>query len=311
MKDVPFTYGLLSSGGRPTLRKTISHMVLKATTFRVQLSPTTPLTATRPVEDQDYFREEKHEIAGERWTLMAPDRRSDTLAAQGRSTSTDSTLQVPDFGPTVNEAGSEIRWDKAIPGWTALQSVICLAAQPTKDSIWIRRLYIDAVTYVLKGLPANLSVEETARLQEAMPPQVQVRIQGKNAQASGNKRSALRRFTSSTVSFFVVLSIWLAPYFAAAAAWCYRLERQHQMTERAFSASIGAANTAAERGMDMGESLGRFGNGKVGMAIRSSAAYCADGLIGGVCDGMSAVNAERPMAERPITPPVQRAETPS
>jgi len=89
----------------------------------------------------------------------------------------------------------------------------------------------------------------------------------------------------------------------------YRLERQHRMTEKVCSASLGTSNSVAEGGLVIGDSLSAFGGGRFGLAIKNLLAYCADGLVGGVCDGISAINDGPANIERSTTP--ANPQTPS
>ena len=74
------------------------------------------------------------------------------------------------------------------------------------------------------------------------------------------------------------------------------------MTERVFSASLDAANAVTEGGFAVTDSLGGFGGGKLGMAMRRFVAYCADGFVGGVCDGISVFTSGPETVQRPCTP---------
>lgn len=106
-----------------------------------------------------------------------------------------------------------------------------------------RRLYIDGVCYILRGLPADLSVEEAIILRGACPasmiPELQDESQIQKPMQQSNQPSeppTLLHRTISTATFYTVLLLTLMiPYLQTLFTTLCALDARHNFSARFFA----------------------------------------------------------------------------
>lgn len=71
----------------------------------------------------------------------------------------------------LNDSDSGIDWMWAVPAINLLLDAKTLASSPSviHQAKYIRRMSLDAITYLLKSLPENLTTEERGRIAECLP----------------------------------------------------------------------------------------------------------------------------------------------
>ena len=72
----------------------------------------------------------------------------------------------------INEPRSGISWKYANEGSKLVSRSMREATSTSQETELTRRLYVDGVAYLLRGLPTNLTAEERIKLSGALPPQV-------------------------------------------------------------------------------------------------------------------------------------------
>ncbi|KAI9848791.1 MAG: hypothetical protein M1838_000372 [Thelocarpon superellum] len=163
-----------------------------------------------------------------------------------------------------------------------------------------RQLYIHAVTYLLRGLPSDLSPEEQLGVRAALPAGVveplrleinarqQVIGPGHPSRHSTQPAppSILHRTLASTIVQFFLLCQFLLPYIRGLLRSAYNYERTHRVSEKILAASIDTVDTLGKRGLEVGSAVARLGDGKLGQAVNGLAAWWLEGVAGGICDGV-------------------------
>lgn len=167
--------------------------------------------------------------------------------------------------------------------------------------LFSRQLYIHALTYLLRGLPIDLSPEETISIQSSIPEVIRediaqraraqelVRIQqGQLRGREGTKaqRSILHRAVAYTVLQFFLLFNLMLPYIRIFVGCLYRCERKHRLSERIFSAGINGLDIMGKRGVELSQTVYGLNDGKVGQSINEILVWWISGVTGGIHEGV-------------------------
>jgi hypothetical protein len=161
-----------------------------------------------------------------------------------------------------------------------------------------RQLYIHGLTYLLRGLPSNLSPEEKFSVYSSMPAdvlQLSADMSSTDIIRLGDTRLAEqeepepsllhRALAAFVVRMFIIFQI-LLPYIKVFFAAAYRYERQHRMSERVFSSSIDTVESVMKSSMQFGNAVCRINDGKVGQAINDATVWWVRGVTGGLHQGV-------------------------
>jgi hypothetical protein len=179
-------------------------------------------------------------------------------------------------------------------GSSLLQSSSCLSSNPD----FSRQLYIDAISYLLRGLPRNLSVEETLRLQAAMPsdmmppqqPVDRVVVQGRSHDNQVTQQeedpTILHRLVAMAVLQVFLLLSFLWPYIQTTCRGAYQYEREHHISEKILNQSWMTANALSRNTMTVARTVCSWNDGQVGVALEDSIFWCVQGITGGLRDGV-------------------------
>jgi hypothetical protein len=179
-------------------------------------------------------------------------------------------------------------------GSSLLQSSSCLSSNPD----FSRQLYIDAVSYLLRGLPRNLSVEETLQLRAAMPsemmppqqPASRVVVQGRShdnhVMQQEEDPTILHRMVAMVVLQVFLLLSFLWPYIQTTCRGAYQYEREHHILEKILNQSWITANALSKNTMTVAKTVCSWNDGQVGVALEDSVFWCVQGITGGLRDGV-------------------------
>lgn len=179
-------------------------------------------------------------------------------------------------------------------GLNLLQSSSCLSSNPD----FSRQLYIDAVSYSLRGLPRNLSMEETLRLQAAMPselipsqqPTDRVIVQGQSHDNRATQQeedpTILHRVVAMIVLQAFLLLSFLWPYIQTTCRGAYQYEREHHISEKLLNQSWTTANTLSKNTMTVAKTICSWNDGQVGAALEDVIFWWVHGITGGLRDGV-------------------------
>ncbi|KAF3051743.1 hypothetical protein E8E11_008373 [Didymella keratinophila] len=176
-----------------------------------------------------------------------------------------------------------------------------------------RQLYLHGMTYILRGLPSDLTPEELLSLQAAAP-QALVTAQADPAShalvpRSGQSQvardtlphdpSILHRITATLVLQTFVFIQFLLPYIKIFLAHAYQFEREHQITRRFVNGSITTVDDIGRRSLRLSQTICQMNDGKVGQAINEMTIWWVRGVTGGMQQGFEeGMNRERRARER-------------
>ncbi|GAB7349373.1 hypothetical protein MBLNU459_g8499t1 [Dothideomycetes sp. NU459] len=189
---------------------------------------------------------------------------------------------------------SKIRWKYASQGLSLLtlsaQESSCLSS----NEPFSRQLYTDSMTYLLRGLPTDLSDEEQLRLRAAMPNQLAqpqpavgalvLRDNDRELRQSSPEYepTVLHRVVAVTVlqAFLVFSFLWL--YVQTLLRSAYQYERSHHISERIVSQTTSAANALSKGTV----AVCSWNDGQVGKVLEDAALWWVQSVTGGFCQGV-------------------------
>lgn len=192
----------------------------------------------------------------------------------------------------IHETRTGVEWDTAVTALLLLSRACTRAQHPDTKPENTRALIVDANKWLLRSLPDQLDPRELEEIEQVLPEGLDEidRVPGRRRRRQSrtyrpDQRSWLRR----VIAFFILqLSLTIAlviPYLTALASRCYRLERQHHITERLLSGGIDMTTVVGESGMEVKDALVRLGRGRLANAVVNTGGWIVESVIGGVTDG--------------------------
>ena len=158
----------------------------------------------------------------------------------------------------------------------------------------VRQLYIHGVTYLLRGLPADMTPEETISLEAAVPQGV-IEMRARTNQydlvpmsqgmQSAAEPTVLHKLTATIVFQTFVFIQFLLPYVKVLLANTIQLERKHQITKRLVNTSVTTVDELGRRSLRLSQTVCQMNDGKVGQAINDMTIWWVKGVTGGMQQG--------------------------
>jgi hypothetical protein len=169
------------------------------------------------------------------------------------------------------------------------------AASPS----FARQLYIHALTYLLRGLPTDLTTEEGLSIRSALPPGIatptRLEFDGiemssyhgsKNVLRRGTKQSqpsVLHRTLATSIINFFILIQFLLPYIKALLQAAYEYERTHHISEKVLASSIDTVDGLGRMGLRGGGAI--WGSG-LALGVGEAVNWIVEGVSGGIQEGL-------------------------
>ncbi len=169
----------------------------------------------------------------------------------------------------------------------------------TASPSFARQLYIHALTYLLRGLPTDLTTEEGLSVRSALPPGIaaplRLEIDGvemhsyrgsKNGLARATKPgqpSLLHRTLAASIINFFVLVQFLLPYIKVLLRAAYEYERTHHISQKVLESSIDTVDGLGRMGMKGGCVI--WGSG-LALGVGEAVNWIVDGVSGGIQEGL-------------------------
>ena len=166
-------------------------------------------------------------------------------------------------------------------GSTTLQT--SLAESQTSDAqgrAFSRQLYLDAMAYLIQGLPSDLTDQELLHLKNALPESLKKSTPPDTAQPAKRNPSLLHRSLASTIIAICLLLRLALPYIKLLIAVAYKYDRAHQVRERLFAFSINTADSFGKRGMALASTA------MTNELVLGAVTYWVDGIRGGLNEGL-------------------------
>ncbi|KAF2432895.1 hypothetical protein EJ08DRAFT_629658 [Tothia fuscella] len=165
------------------------------------------------------------------------------------------------------------------------------AAQSTLS----RQLYIHGLTYLLRGLPTHLTTEEKISIWSSVPSEVHelskasdlIRTSEHQMDDSVDQPSILHQILAACVVRIFLTCQILLPYLKVFLRAVFSYERQHRVSERVLSSSMTTVEGMMKNGAQMGDTICRMNDGKVGQAINDAMVYWVKGVTGGIHEGVA------------------------
>ncbi|KAF2704619.1 hypothetical protein K504DRAFT_472363 [Pleomassaria siparia CBS 279.74] len=206
----------------------------------------------------------------------------------------------------VSETVTGISWKYANQGISLLTQAYQESSSLSRDADesnadLTRQLYLHGMTYLLRGLPSELTTEERLSLSAAIPGSianltndptthalVHRSYQAEVArEAASQPPSVLHRITATIVFQMFVLFQFLLPYIKLFIGQAYRFERDHNVTQRLVNQGIMTVDQLGRRSLQLSKTVCQMNNGKVGQAIHDMTIWWVRGLTGGIQQGIS------------------------
>ncbi|KAF2193788.1 hypothetical protein K469DRAFT_549869 [Zopfia rhizophila CBS 207.26] len=284
----------------PSIRRSISGLRLRSKS----VSTSTEITA--PVSPPPSYKSRPGSIAPSRNSISSTSTAteeiefredvSERLATSGSTT--------PAFPLTESESG--INWKYANQGFSLLTQAYQESNSLARDADdaspkLARQLYLHGITYLLRGLPSELTQEETLSIQAAIhasildlqnDPNLHALIPLPHQPVPANnvppeEPSFLHRITASVVFQTFVVVQFLMPYIKLLIGQAYQFEREHKVTQRMISNTITTVDELGRKSLQLSQTVCRMNDGKVGQAISDLTFWWVQGLTGGIQQGMS------------------------
>jgi hypothetical protein len=176
-----------------------------------------------------------------------------------------------------------------------------------------RQLYMHALTYLLRALPPDLTMEEQLSLQSSLPigvaesmrtnPGTEFSNSGQNSTKMPSQPSLLHRTLATTIIQLFIFFQLVLPYIKNFLRTAHRYDREHKISEKLLTQSINTTEMIGKRCLVVTGAIYRMGDGKVGQAITETVVWVIEGVTGGihegVGEGMAVIGARRsPAMER-------------
>ncbi|TIA39339.1 hypothetical protein D6C79_07668 [Aureobasidium pullulans] len=220
-------------------------------------------------------------------SVLSDDNFQDTPPTSPRSLPLDTAI-------FANDERTGIKWEFGRQGLSLLQGSSCLTSNPD----FSRQLYIDGLSYLLRGLPHNLSNEETLRLKAAIPSEilpppppangVLIRSPSQDHQPiqPDQDPTFLHRAVAMIVLQSFLLFSFLWPYIQSTCQATYHYERSHHISEKLLNQSWITANALSKNTMTVARTVCSWNDGQVGAALEDIVFWWVQGVTGGLRDGV-------------------------
>jgi len=174
------------------------------------------------------------------------------------------------------------------------------AQQPRADGRLARSLYINAIMYLLDALPPDLTVDEITMIQHRIPQPVKASIAAEPRPQSHlaclegpvdfrpgpPARSCLHRLLAFTIVQIFLIVRFILPYIKLFLRQVYEYERSHRLTERIVTTTLDAADGLGKSSVNIGSTVCKINEGRVGAVVGNLAAWWVEGIAGGVYEGV-------------------------
>ncbi|KAF1956975.1 hypothetical protein CC80DRAFT_412224 [Byssothecium circinans] len=168
------------------------------------------------------------------------------------------------------------------------------------STILTRQLYIHGLTYLLRGLPSELTPEEIMTLQAATPASVAIvhnepcnqaiapfMQETSAAQEPPPNASTLHKIIAITVFQAFVMIEFLLPYLKIFLGHAYRFEREHNLMQRMVNNGLVTADALRRGSLQLSHTICQMNDGKVGQAVNDAMVWLVRGVTGGLQQGIT------------------------
>ena len=154
-----------------------------------------------------------------------------------------------------------------------------------------RQLYIHSLTYILRGLPSDMTADEQLSIRSALPAEIaepthlQSVLEKSKIPADSEPSLLHRTLAFSIIQLFILLQ-FLLPYVKFLLNAAYRYEREHKISQKIISQGIETIDVAGKRGVEAAGMVFGMGDGRVGQLLTDAASWVVEGVTGGIHEGV-------------------------
>ncbi|KAK1818488.1 hypothetical protein LTR12_007047 [Friedmanniomyces endolithicus] len=197
----------------------------------------------------------------------------------------------------LNQSDSGVQWKYAKQGF----SLLALAAQEEslleQDAGFSRKLYLDSLGYLSRGLPVDLSAAELAGLRMALPgslmrPTSGAEVATRSAEGHGMRRAEGREVSmlhevvaNITLQIFLLLSFVL-PYLQLLLRQAYQYDRRCRISDKVVAQSYRLVDHLGRHAMLLAAHVGAMNDGQIGVVVRDVGFWWLQGVSWGLYDGV-------------------------
>ncbi|KZF25156.1 hypothetical protein L228DRAFT_265630 [Xylona heveae TC161] len=213
-------------------------------------------------------------------------------------TSDDEATLTP---PPPSETKTGIDWKFANQGVNLLTLAVEESSRPNPDidgrtASFGRQLYIHSLTYLIRGLPADLSLEEKASIRSSIPEEITGLISDNGdkqlvparggAALPAREPSVLHRVLATGIIQIFIIFQFVLPYIKLFVKNAYLYERNNHISERLLHTSLDTVDSIGRRGVEFGGAVSKMGDGRVGQVINDLASWWVQSIAGGIYEGV-------------------------
>ncbi|KAL2838908.1 hypothetical protein BJY01DRAFT_219690 [Aspergillus pseudoustus] len=192
-----------------------------------------------------------------------------------------------EMGTTDYEVNSGLRWNCVNSALSRLRLAGYEAQRPHCERSLVRSLYLEAVSYLLSGLPEDLTDEEAAKIRSSISENVQpLTVPPHICAVQPPARSYLHRLLASSIVYFCLLLQFLMPFIKEVTYHLYRHERSLRLIERATAFALYLLEQVSRGGVNFGSTVLNMYGGKIGDTASSATSWWVEGVAGGIYEGL-------------------------
>lgn len=197
----------------------------------------------------------------------------------------------------LTESVSGIGWKFANQGLSLLSLAVDESSTISRDptfgnASFARQVYIHSLTYLLRALPTDLSIEEQLSIRGALPDGVVEPLNlptytsHTSTTRGGQEPSLLHRTLASTIIQLFIFVQFLLPYLKYLLSAAYAYDREHKISEKVLAQGVETVDALGKTGLSLSGAIYGMGDGKVGQMITETAAWFVEGVTGGIHEGV-------------------------
>lgn len=183
-----------------------------------------------------------------------------------------------------------VRWKHATEGCEMVKRARYEASSMDEDEELSRQIYLDGVGYILRGLPEELSSDESAQIAALLPASLVTTGDGSIGRCahaelhsglisqSGDK-NYVYHITAVATLYGVLLAGVLAPHLERLGKAVYAYDQQYRLSARIAKATTSTMAALATK------IYGAVNDGKAGQVVLGMTVYALEGASQGLLDG--------------------------
>ncbi|KAL2858151.1 hypothetical protein BJX68DRAFT_161366 [Aspergillus pseudodeflectus] len=188
---------------------------------------------------------------------------------------------------TDYEVNSGLRWNCVNSALSRLRLAGYEAQRSHCERSLVRSLYLDAVSYLLSGLPEDLTDEEASKIRNSVPEKVKPLTMPPHPRGfPPPARSYLHRLLASSIIYFCLLLQFLMPFIKEVIYHFYQHERSLRLIERATSLTLYILEQVSRGGVNLGATVLNMYDGKISDTASSATSWWVEGVAGGIYEGL-------------------------